>query len=174
MYPNPEIPKVRRRESGAALLVAMLLLTAMALIGFASLNTVMRYREATGYTSQSQGALQGADAAIAHGLDVLRNEVLSNAVNVGTCLTGTVPVATLPDGVTYGPDATAPSSSICVVAQTEPCNEMGKQSLENSPGGAHWKYAVWNFRTQGVSPGGATARVQAAALRCVAFTSGGY
>ena len=38
----------RRRERGAALLVSMLLLTAMALIGFASLNTVMRDREAYG------------------------------------------------------------------------------------------------------------------------------
>ena len=156
----------RRRESGAALLISILMLTAMALIGFASLNTVMRDREVTGYTSQSQTALYGADAALADSLDVIRNEIVGNQVLPGDCLPAPVPSATLPNGVSYGPDATAPSANICMLAAAEPCEEMASSINVGEP---IYLYTVWNVRTQGVAPGGATARIQATAERCHAF-----
>jgi hypothetical protein len=144
----------------------MLLLTAMALIGFASLNTVMRDREVSGYTSQSQRALQGADAGLAHSLDVMRTQVLGTAIGPGDCLGTPVPTATLPDGVTYGPDATAPTTNICMLAASEPCSEVdGSQEI----GQPIFMYTVWNIRTQGVAPGGATTRLQATAERCHVF-----
>ena len=73
-------PRDPRREGGAALLISLLLLVAMTLIGFASLNTVMRDREVTGYTSLSQTALYGADAALANSLNSIRTGVLGNSV----------------------------------------------------------------------------------------------
>jgi Tfp pilus assembly protein PilX len=157
-----------RRESGAALLVSMLLLTAMALIGFASLNTVMRDREVSGYTSQGQSALLGADAAVAHSLDVIRTQIVGIAVSAGDCLPGTIPGATLPNGVVYGPDATAPTNQICMLAAAEPCAELDSSIEQGQP---IYLYTVWNVRTQGVAAGGATSRIQATAERCHAFNS---
>lgn len=155
------LEKRRRREAGAALLVSILLLTAMALIGFASLNTVMREREVTGFSSRSQTALYGADAALADSLDVLRDAVTAKSPLPGDCV-GAVPSDTLPNGVTYGPDATAPTNQLCMLAVTK--EACGVNSLE-----FQFLYAAWNLRTQGVAPGGATARVQATARRCQAF-----
>jgi Tfp pilus assembly protein PilX len=158
--------RARRRESGAALLISILLMTAMALIGFASLNTVMRDREVTGFTAQSQTALYGADAALADSLDEIRTGVVGNQVLAGDCLANPVPSATLPNGVSYGPDDTAPTDDICMLAAAEPCEEMASSINLGEP---IYLYTVWNVRTQGVSPGGATARIQATAERCHAF-----
>jgi Tfp pilus assembly protein PilX len=158
---HPGVEDRRRREGGAALLVTMLLLTAMTLIGFASLNTVMREREVTGFSSRSQTALYGADAALADSLDVLRDALLPASVLAGDCV-GAVPSDTLPNGVAYGPDSTAPTNQLCMLAIS------GEQCGANSPE-FQFLYTSWNLRTEGVAPGGATARVQATARRCHAF-----
>ena len=151
----------RRREGGAALLVAVMMLALMGLIGFASMDTVMRDRQVAGNTSLSQSALYAADAGVASGLEVLRTEVTSTALAPGDCLTGTVPNVTLPNGSSYGPDSTAPNQ-ICMLAAAEPCIE--DTSLE-----LNFFYTVWNVRSEGQAPGGATARVQATAGRCHSF-----
>jgi len=166
-HPTP-IPTARRRERGAALLVSMLLLVAMALIGFASLNTVMRDREVSGYTTQSQTALLGADAGLAHSLDIIRKEITGIAVAAGDCLGTPVPSDTLPNGITYGPDSTAPTNQICMLAAAEPCAEVDSSIEQGQP---IYLYTVWNVRTQGVSLGGATSRIQATAERCHAFNN---
>ena len=165
-FPEMGARRDRRREGGAALLIAMLLLTAMALIGFASLETVMRDREVTGYTSLSQTALYGADAALAASLDVIRTQSVGSQVLAGDCLAAPVPTATLPNGVTYGPDSTAPTNQICMLGAAEPCQEMASSIEQGQP---IYLYTVWNIRSQGVAPGGATARIQATAERCLAF-----
>lgn len=152
----------RRRERGAALLVAVMMLALMGLIGFASLDTVMRDRQVAGNTSLSQSALYAADAAVADGLELLRTEVTPSAQNEGDCLTGAVPNVTLPNGATYGPDATEPQ--ICMLGSAEPCIEETSLDLG-------FAYTVWEIRTEGQAPGGATARVQATAGRCHAFGS---
>jgi Tfp pilus assembly protein PilX len=166
MTDRANTPRNPRREGGAALLISLLLLVAMTLIGFASLNTVMRDREVTGYTSLSQTALYGADAALANSLDSIRSGVVGNQVLPGDCLAGSVPTATLPNGVVYGPDTTAPSNQICMLAAAQPCEEMDSSMNVGEP---IFLYTVWSVRTQGVAPGGATARVQATAERCLAF-----
>lgn len=167
IHPIP-LRSAGRRERGAALLVSMLLLTAMALIGFASLNTVMRDREVSGYTTQSQTALLGADAALAHSLDIIRKEIVGVALAAGDCLAVPVPSATLPNGIAYGPDATAPTNQICMLAAAEPCAELDSSIEQGQP---IYLYTVWNLRTQGVSVGGATSRIQATAERCHAFNN---
>lgn len=158
----------RRRESGAALLVAMLLLTAMALIGFASLEAAMGDRQVSGYTSRSQVALYGADAGLAESLEVLRTEIVGTAIAAGDCLDEPVPGGTLPNGTSYGPDATAATDEICMLAAAEPCAELDSSIEVGQP---IYLYTVWNVRTQGVAPGGSTARLQATAERCHAFNN---
>lgn len=159
----------RRDEAGAALLVTMLLLTAMALIGFASLNTVMRDRETTGFSNQGQTALYGADAAMSASLDVVRKEILGTAIGRGTCLSQPIPSSTLPNGVTYGPDDTAPSNLICMLAAAEPC--PATDSSIESGSGSIFLNTIWSLRGQGTAPTGATSRVMATAERCHAFSN---
>jgi Tfp pilus assembly protein PilX len=158
----------RRREGGAALLVSMLLLVAMTLIGFASLDTVMRDRETAGFSSLAQNALYGADAGLAASLDVIRTEIVGNALVPGDCLASPVPSATLPNGTQYGPDTTAPNPQICMLAAAEPCEELGSSIEVGQP---IYLYTVWNVRTEGTAPAGATVRIQATAERCHAFNN---
>jgi Tfp pilus assembly protein PilX len=158
----------RRREGGAALLVSMLLLVAMTLIGLASLDTVMRDRETAGYSSLAQTALYGADAGLAASLEVLRTEIVGNALAPGDCLATPVPNATLPNGTAYGPDTTAANPQICMLAAAEPCEELGSSIEVGQP---IYLYTVWNVRTEGTAPAGATARIQATAERCHAFNN---
>lgn len=143
----------------------MLLLVLMGLIGFASLNTVMRDRQMAGNTSMSQRALYAADAGVAEALDILRTSVIGAALAPGDCLNGTIPNTVLPNGTSFGPDSTAPNQ-ICMLASAEPCAEVDASIEQGQP---VFLYTVWNIRSEGVAPGGATARVQATAARCHAF-----
>jgi Tfp pilus assembly protein PilX len=165
-----EIQNRRRREGGAALLVAMLMLALMGLIGFASMDTVMRDRQVAGNLSLSQNALYAADAGVAAALDLLRTEIVTAALSPGDCLSGVLPNSTpLPNanGSSYGPDTTA-GNQICMLASAEPCSELDASIEQGQP---IFLYTVWNIQTQGLAPGGATARVQATAERCHAFNN---
>lgn len=164
MPPN----RSRRHESGAALLVAMLLLALMGVIGLASLDTVMRDRQVAGYTSRAQSALYAADAGVAHGLDILRQEVVGSALAPGDCLTTVLPATALPNGSQYAPDATAPTNQICMLASADPCAELDASIEQGQP---IYLYTLWNVRAQGTAQGGATSRLQATAERCHAFNN---
>ena len=157
-----------RREGGSALIVAVMMIAMMGLIGFASLDTVMRDRQVAGNTSLSQHAFYAADAGIAASLEVLRNANFVVTPQITDCLSTPVPSATLANNASYGPDPTAPAPSdpsapnpgaICLVGWGEPC---AGSSLD-----AGYFHSIWSIRTEGRAPGGALARVQATALRCL-------
>ena len=76
----------RKREGGVALLVAMMMLVLMGMIGLASLETVMRDRQVTGFQTMAQSALYAADAGVADSLDILRTESFAAALAPGDCL----------------------------------------------------------------------------------------
>lgn len=161
----------RRRSSGAALLTAVLLMSLMGMIGLAGLSTVMRDRQVAGYTSQAQAALYAADAGIAHGLELLRVEVVGAALSAGDCLTATLPDSpptTLANGSTYAPDSTAASNNICMLATATPCAELNASIEVGQP---QYLYTIWNIRTEGQSVGGATVRLHATAQRCHVFNN---
>jgi Tfp pilus assembly protein PilX len=153
----------RERESGAALLIAVLMLALVATIGFASLNTVARDREVAGNTGRAQSALYAADAGIAASLQSLRTEQTGSSIRSGECIDATVPSANLGNGASYGPDATA-TNQICMIAVGESC-------MENTDASLMFKYTVWDIRAQGNAAGGSVARVQATAGRCHAFNN---
>ena len=157
-----------RREGGVVLLVSILILALMGVVGLASLDTVMRDRQAAGHQGLSQNALYAADAGVSESLEVLRSEILAAAVTPGDCLTSPVPEATLSNGAAYGPDDTAVSNEICMTATAEDCVELGSSA---EIGATLFRYTVWNVRTQGTAAGGATARIQATARRCHAFSN---
>lgn len=157
-----------RREGGAALLVAMLFAVLMGLIGFASLDTVMRDRQSAGFQNLSHSALYAADAGIAEGLNILRSEIVGNALVPNDCLDTTLPTTSLGDGVSYRADPNATPNEICMLASAEPCAEFDS-SIEQ--GQAIYLNTVWNIRVEGAAPGGATAHLQSAAERCHAFNN---
>ncbi len=156
-----------RREAGAALLVAMMMLALMAIIGFAAMNTVMRDRQVAGNRSLTQSALYAADAGIADGLETLRTTVITNAVTAGDCLSATIPNVNLPNNTSYGPDPNA-TNQICMVALDAQCAGLGTSINQGQP---IYLLTYWDIRTEGQAPGGARAAVQATASRCHAFNN---
>ena len=165
--PRSDLRVSRRHERGAALLISVVLMALMGIIGFASLDTVMRDRQMSGNHSLSQSALYAADAGVAAALDVVRTEIVTAALAPGDCLTGTVPSVTLPNGSSYGPDSTGPGT-ICMLASAEPCAQIDASIEQGQP---VFLNTVWNLRAEGHAPGGALARAQATVVRCHAFNN---
>ena len=169
-------PADRRRESGVALIISIMMLVLLGLIGMASLNTVMRDRQVAGHTSRARMALYAADAGIASGLDMIRTATLAAALSPGDCISQPVPTTVLPNGSTFepdptapdGPDALNPTANVCMLATAEPCKildssvEQGQQVYLNT---------IWDLRVQGRTPDGAVGRVQATVIRCHAFNN---
>ena len=157
----------RPRNEGSALLVAMVMLALMGLIGFSSLDTVMRDRQVAGFQSRAQNALYGADAGIAESLEILKNEITGSSLVPGDCLTTTLASTTLNNGTIYGPDTTA-SSQICMLASGDPCASLNASIEVGQP---IFLNTIWNLRAQGVAVGGATSRIHSTADRCHAFNN---
>lgn len=157
-----------KREGGAALLLAMMMLVMMGMIGLASLDTVMRDRQATGFQNQAQAALYAADSGIADSLDILRTEIVGAALAPGDCLAATLPDTSLAGGRSYEADPTAATDEMCMLASAEPCAELDASIEMGQP---IFLYTVWNVRVQGNAPGGAVSRLQATAERCHAFNN---
>lgn len=157
-----------KREGGAALLVAMLMLVLMGMIGLASLDTVMRDRQVAGFQNLAQTALYAADAGVAESLDILRTEIVGAALSPGDCLSTTLADTSLGGGVSYEADPTAATDQICMLASAEPCAEIDASIEVGQP---IYLYTVWNVRVQGNAPGGATSHLQATAERCHAFNN---
>lgn len=65
----------RKREEGAALLVAVLVLALMGVIGLSAMETVTRDRQVAGYQSRAQTALYAAEAGVAIALTMIDDEV---------------------------------------------------------------------------------------------------
>ena len=160
--------RIDRRESGAALLMAMLMLVLMGMIGIASMDTVMRDRQVAGFQNLAQTALYAADAGVAESLDILRTEVIGSALTAGDCLTSTLPTTNLNGRVSYEADPAAATNEICMLASADPCAALDSSIEQGQP---IYLNTLWNVRVRGNAPGGATSRVQAAAERCHAFNN---
>ena len=158
----------RAREDGSALLIAMVMLALMGMIGFASLDTVMRDRQVAGFQSRAQTALYAADAGIAESLEILKNEITGASIAAGDCLTAKLTSVTLPNNSVYGPDSSAPTDQICMLASAEPCAALDASIEVGQP---IYLNTIWNVRAQGVAVGGATSRIHATADRCHAFNN---
>ncbi len=159
-------PRSTRREEGAALLVTVLLMALMGMMGLASLDTVMRDRQMTGFQNQAQSALYAADAGIAEALDIMRTESIAGALYPGDCIVTKVPNTDLGGGISYVADPDG--DEICMLSTADPCAQF---DAEIGVGGATYLNTIWNARVQGSAPGGATSSVQATVTRCHAYAS---
>jgi len=156
------------RIDGSALLVAMVMLALMGLVGFASLDTVMRDRQVAGFQSRAQTALYAADAGIAESLEILKNEITGASVASGDCLTGKLVTVSLDNNAQYGPDSSASTDEICMLASADPCASLDASIEVGQP---IFLNTIWNIRAEGTAVGGATSRIHATAERCHAFNN---
>ncbi len=146
----------RRREEGAALLVAVMMLVLMGVLGLAALDTVSQDRQVAGFQSRARAAFYAAEAGIVDGKNLVRTAG-------SRTVTPALGVSTLGDGATYpfglpsyqgDPDFANP---VRYERDGPPWAEggdlrVGKLKLVNT---------LWQVNVQGDTPDGAVARLEA-------------
>lgn len=182
--------KDRRHESGAALLVSVLLLALMGVIGLSSMETVMRDRQIAGYQKRSQTALYAAEAGVAMALAMIRRDAPDLAEGGEGALLDYNPNAPNPPlfpeedapqdlGADFpapgspsfymDPDAadpndnTAPAQAIRYIGKGDLCPGWIMSSDEAS---IEWAEAMWDLRVRGQNPGGTVVSIQSTGTSC--------
>ena len=176
----------RKREAGAALIVAVLLLAMLAVIGLASMETVTRDRQVAGFQNRARAALYAADAGVANAVGIIRSQAQSLApggeaalVNFNPAFPGKGGVAMMalgsqfpaPGSPSYGMDpnaqnpnnTAAAAQAIRYIGRGNPCPGW---VMSNNVGNVQWREALWDVRVIGSAPGGGNVAVQAAAANC--------
>ena len=143
-----------RRQSGAALLVTMIIMIALGFLGISTLAAVMGDQQVAGFQSRSRLAFHAAEAGLATvmaGLDGVGTPVIA-AASLGDA-------SLYPNGQpSYGPDA----------AVADPVEDLGAvaaqgMNLRIGGGGPRYQVQYWKLNVQGAAPGGSTSRVEVAA-----------
>ena len=160
-----------KRQSGVALMLAMVLLFVLALLALSSMETMMRNAQVIGAKKSSEMSLQMADAAVAQALDFLFNaydpidtpEIGDTIVLAPYASTEYVSDGEFKGGFDpQGSYETAGgtyrlATSISLVAMAEPCLTLVPSH----------HYGVWDIQVEGVSPSGkSVSSVHVSALVC--------
>jgi len=176
----------RRHESGAALLVTVLLLALMGIVGLSSMDTVMRDRQIAGFQRNAKTALYAAEAGVAHAVGIIRTSAQALAVGGEAALEGfdpafpgkgTTPVQSLgsqfpaPGSPRYmmdpnasdPNDGTAPAQAIRYMGKGDVCPGWIMSQEEGSP---EWAEALWDIRVRGDNPSGTVVNIQATGTSC--------
>jgi hypothetical protein len=139
----------RRRESGSALFVAVLMLVLMGWLGLAGMDTASRDRQVAGFQNRSRAAFYAAEAGAAQGRALVR-QVASRA-DTPVLAQSFLGDAALYDRETqlpqyYGDPAFAPN----FVAYLDEGGVAGGMNL-----GAKTKFVntMWRINVEGQSPG---------------------
>ncbi|MFI5319160.1 MAG: hypothetical protein ACHQ6V_06240 [Myxococcota bacterium] len=141
-------PRTRKREEGAAMFLAVMLLVLMGALGLAALDTASEDRRIAGFQNRSSAAFQAAEAGIAVAAERARANNL------------TVPLTNLSDVGVYDREGGALPSYRADPAATV-ANPNG---IKRAPGvdgaaegvppeaGGGWKTARWQINIEGRSP----------------------
>jgi hypothetical protein len=180
----------RRHESGAALLVAVLLLALMGVIGLSSMETVMRDRQIAGYQKRSQTALYAAEAGVAVAMGMIRKDAADLAGGGEGALLDYNPSAPDPplfpeedDPQMLGSDFPAPGSPSFYMdpdasdpddpsADPQAIRYIGKGDvcpgwvMSSDVASVEWAEALWDIRVRGENPGGTVVSIQAMGTNC--------
>jgi hypothetical protein len=180
-----------RRESGAALLVAVLLLAMLGVIGLASMETVTRDRQVAGFQNRARVALYAADAGVAHAVGIIRAQAQTLAPGGEAALENFNPAFPGKGGVTMqvlGSDFPAPGSPSYgmdpnaqdptnLLAAAQAIRYIGKGSpcpgwiMSGESTAVQWREALWDIRVVGSAPGGGDVAIQAAGANCHPYGS---
>ena len=177
---------VRKHESGAALLVAVLLLAMLGVIGLASMETVTRDRQVAGFQNRARVALYAAEGGVAQAVGIIRRDAQGLASGGEAALKtfnppfpgmGATAVQTIgaqfppPGPPTYGMDPAASNPNNAVQA-AQAIRYIGKGGpcpgwiMAGGAGEVQWRDAIWDIRVTGSAPGGGSVDIQAAGTNC--------
>ena len=180
----------RRHESGAALLVSVLLLALMGVIGLSSMETVMRDRQIAGFQKRAQTALYAAEAGVAMALGMIRRDSPGLADGGEGALLDYNPNASDPPlfpesdaPQNLGSDFPAPGSPSFYMdpdaadpndgaADPQAIRYMGKGDIcpgwvmSSDEASIEWAEALWDIRVQGQNPGGTVVSIQSTGTNC--------
>lgn len=147
------LERARRRQSGAALLVTMLIMIALGLLGVSTLNAVMGDQQVSGYQARSRVALHAAEAGIS---DV--------QAKLNGAAAPTIDPADLGDSSLYPHGQPSYGPDPAVGAPVEDLGAVGAQgmNLRIGAGGPRYQVQFWKLNVQGTAPGGSISRVEAA------------
>jgi len=143
----------RRRESGAALLIAMLVLVLVSALAISSLETVMRDQQISSVQARKRLALQAAEAGVAATQEVISSGAPLPAIN----LTQLGDAAMFPLGrPTYGPDTSGEPPVTNLGAQAA----SGMNLRIDGNGAPKYQVQLWRIRVEGTEPGGIVSRIE--------------
>ena len=147
----------KRREGGAALIVAMLMLSMMGVIGLAALDTVTLDQRVAGYQSRKRVSFYAAEAGVSEALATLQ---ATGAPSVTATTLGDS--SSYPHGQpTYG---IAPGTTIDKIGG----GNMDGMTLNISQGAtSKYQMEYWKLEVEGAEAAGTTSRVEIAAGRFV-------
>jgi hypothetical protein len=180
------VPIDRRAETGAALLVAILLLAMLGVIGLASMEAVTRDRQAASFQNRARAALYAADAGVANAMAIIRSQAQALAPGGEAALENFNPAFPNKDGAamqtlgsafpppgspSYGMDPNAsdpnnpaaPAQAIRYIGRGVPCPGW---IMSGGVGSVQWREALWDIRVIGTAPGGGNFAIQATGANC--------
>jgi len=150
-------PRARRREHGAALVVAMFLLLLMSFVGIYALDTVALDQQVAGFQNRKRMAFYAAEAGVAEALDSLETTGTPQ-VNGGVMGDATI----YPYGTpSYAVDPTVANP----IAPIGGAGSDGMNLAIGQGGASKFNLQTWRIQVQGTEPGGTTARIEIAAQR---------
>ncbi len=178
-----------RRESGAALLVAVLMLALIGVAGLASMDTVAKDRQIAGFQNRSKPALYAAEAGVAAAIGLIRQDAQDLAGGGEAALLNYNPSGWSPPGFpepgspqslgtvsgigapSYSRDPAAsdpdnpgdPPRVIRYIGKGLPCPGW---IMSGGAGSVEWAEALFDIRVIGRSPGGSTVPIQATGSSC--------
>ncbi len=155
---------MRRRESGSALIITVLVMLLLGAIGISALDTVMRDQQVAGFQNRSSEAFYAAEAGVSAAKDLIRQNVFSptDTVNFATAASPVLigDYYTYPHGQPqyYGdPKAT---DAIQSLNRTLTVSGAGGSNMRQGTG-ANWnKFALMQIRVAGQTGDGAVSRLE--------------
>jgi hypothetical protein len=158
---------MRRREEGAALLVAVMLLVLMGMVGLAALETVTQDRTIAGFQSRARAAFYAGEAGLGTGKNLVRTAG-DRPVKPAMAMTSLGDASAYPYGQpSFQGDPDFPDP-VRYVRDGTPWAQggdirVGKQKLVHT---------LWQVNVEGDTTDGATARLEAMVTKLL--SGGGY
>lgn len=169
---------MRRRESGSALIITVLVMLLLGAIGISALDTVMRDQQVAGYQNRSSTAFYAAEAGISAAKDLVRRNVLSGTERLDFADSAApIPIgdtSLYPEGQPEYYGSPEPGSGEdAVESLDESLKIAGAAGSDMRVGmGPSWNnFALWKIRVAGETPEGSVARIEVVTLNQV---PGGY
>jgi PilX N-terminal len=164
---------MRRRESGSALIITVLMMLLLGAIGISALDTVMRDQQVAGYQNRSSTAFYAAEAGVAAAKDLVRRNVLSGNEQI-TFADAASPVLigdayTYPEGqpLYYGSPDNPGDDAVESLGQSVRIAGAAGSDMRVGMGANRNNFELWRIRVAGQTPDGAIARIEAVTLNMI-------